>query len=88
MFAAKIIGILILIGACWLVVKYLIFPRLPDDKNLPEGINILNNKLELLKEMREEYEAAVEEKNVTGQIKAINEEIDEILREIKRIENA
>jgi len=88
MFAAKIIGILILIGACWLVVKYIIFPRLPDDKNLPEGVQILQEKLAKLQEMKEEYEAALEEKEVTGQMKEIDEEIDELIKEIKRIENA
>lgn len=88
MFAAKIIGILLLVGACWLVVKYIIFPRLPDDKNLPEGVQILQEKLEKLQVLKEEYEAALEEKEVTGEMKEIDEEIDELIKEIKRIENA
>ena len=88
MFAAKIIGILLLVGAGWLVVKYLIFPRLPDDKNLPEGVQILQEKLDKLNLMREEYEAALEEKEVTGKMKEIDEEIDRVLEEIKNIENA
>ena len=81
MFAAKLIGILIVIGGLWMVVKYLIFPRLPDDKNLPEGVQILQEKLEKLQEMKEE-------KEVTGQMKEIDDEIEELIKEIKRIENA
>lgn len=87
MFAAKIIGILILIGALWMVVKYLIFPRLPDDKNLPEHIKILEDKLEKLQEMKEELECAKEEKEVTREMKILDSEIEDLIKEIKRIEN-
>jgi len=88
MFAQGIIGLLILVGFCFLVYKFIIEPRLPDTKNQPEGIQILSDKLEKLKEMREEYEAAIQERDVTGQMKVIDEEIEEIIREIKNIENA
>ena len=88
MFAQGIIGLLILVGFCYLVWKLIIEPRLPNDKDLPEGVQILQEKLDKLNLMREEYEAAIEEKEVTEKMKEIDEEIARVIGEIKNIENA
>ena len=88
MLAAKIITLLLLIGGAWLVVKYLIFPRLPEEQPIPEHLKILEGKLEKLQEMRDEYESVKMEKDVTGQMKEIDSEIENLIEEIKNIENA
>ena len=88
MFAAKIIGILLLVGALWMVVKYLIFPRLPESQKVPEHVDILEEKLERLASLKEELECATEEKEVTKETKQLDREIEELIKEIKDIENA
>lgn len=88
MFAQGIIFLLVAVGFAYLVYKFIIEPRLPDDKNLPEGVQILQEKLDKLNLMREEYEAAIEEKEVTEKMKEIDEEIARVIGEIKNIENA
>jgi len=88
MLAAKIITFLLIVGGLWLVVKYLIFPRLPEEQPIPEHVKILEDKLEKLQEMREEYDSVKMEKDVTSQIKAIDDEIESLIQEIKTIENA
>lgn len=88
MFAQFIIIILLIIGFLFLVWKVVIEPRVKDEKKEPEHIVILEAKLEKLYEMQEEYESIKEEREVTGQMKVLDEEIDNILEEIKKIENA
>jgi hypothetical protein len=88
MFAAKIIGILLLVGALWMIVKYLIFPKLPESQKVPEHIEILEEKLERLTALKEELECAKEEKEVTEEMIDLDGEIEVLIEEIKRIENA
>lgn len=88
MLAAKIITFLLIVGGLWLAVKYLIFPRLPEEQPVPEHVTVLENKLELLQEMRDEYESVKMERDVSGQIKEIDGEIEELIEQIKNIENA
>ena len=77
-----------LVGACWLIVKYLIFPRLPEEQKVPEHEEILEEKLDRLTALREELECAKEEKEVTEETKRLDGEIEDLIKEIKRIENA
>ena len=82
-----ILTFLILLGGCFLVWKFVISPRIPDEPNEPDHMKILEDKLEKLEEIRAEYESVREEKEVTTQLKEIDEDIENILREIKNIEN-
>lgn len=88
MLAAKIITFLLIVGGLWLVVKYLVFPRLPEEQPISEHVKILEDKLETLQKMREELESVKQEKDVTSEIKEIDAEIFALGEEIKRIEDA
>ncbi len=88
MFAQGIIGLLVFVGFAFLVWKFLIEPRLPSNKDLPEGVQILEEKLDRLQSLREELEHAKEEKEVTEELKGMDVEIEDLIKEIKRIENA
>lgn len=88
MFAQGIILILLIIGFCWGVWRLIIFPRLPEEQEVPEHIEILEEKLEKLQMLKEELECAKEEKEVTEELKNLDGDIEDLIKEIKRIENA
>ncbi len=83
-----IFTILILLGACYAIWKFLIEPRLPDneDQEQPEHLKILNKKLEELEKLRDEYENVKTEREVTEQLKDLDTQIDLLIKEIRKIE--
>jgi len=88
MFAQGIILILLIVGFCWGVWRLIILPRFPLEREVPEHVEILEEKLKKLQMLREELECAKEEKEATEEIIDLDDEIEQLIREIKRIENA
>jgi len=88
MFASYVLLLLLIVGFFYGVYRIIIAPRLPDEKCVPEYLQVLEEKLEKLTDLREELEAVREEKEVTQQILDLDAEIDGIIEQIKAIENA
>lgn len=85
MFAHGLIITFALIGALWIVWKYIISPMIPDSPE-QEHRMILEKKLEKLRELRDEYESVKTEKEVTAEIERLDSDIDKLVKDIKDIE--
>ncbi len=82
-----IFTLLILIGGFWCVWKFLISPRIEDEPQEAQHTKILKKKLEELQDMKQEYEDVKMERDVTSQLKELDDEIEKCIKDIKSIEN-
>jgi hypothetical protein len=88
MFAGYLLLLLVFIGFLFAIYKFLIEPRIPDKPVVPKHVEILQDKLERMQEMKEELIAAKEEKEVTEEIRDLDSKISYLIKEITEIENA
>ena len=86
MWAQAVVSFLLLLLGLWLVWKYIIEPRIPNEPKKAEYVKILEDKLEKFQEMRAEYDSVKMERDVTARLKALDEEIEQVIREIRETE--
>jgi hypothetical protein len=88
MFAGYMLLLLVFVGFLFAIYKFVIEPRIPDKPKVPKHVEILQDKLKRLQEMKGELVSAKEEKEVTEELKDLDSEISHLIKEITEIENA
>lgn len=86
MIAQLILMIFLFLAVLWGIWKLLIFPRIPDAPIEKEHETFLREKLQKLENLRDEYLSVKKEKEATEEIEKLDREINQIIKEIKLIE--